>query len=133
MANTDTNGHGRTHEAAGHVVPMVGHMSQGQGTTKASGGAGRWLPGIQTLRTYQRSWLPRDVMAGIVLTAQPVPAGMGYAEASGLPAQGPIDGASQPRAIPSTEPDGVISGKRIMRNELNNPTSPARIGTSSAT
>jgi high affinity sulfate transporter 1 len=61
-------------------------MSQGQGTTEASGGAGRWLPGLQTLRTYQRSWLPRDVMAGIVLTALLVPAGMGYAEASGLPA-----------------------------------------------
>ena len=47
---------------------------------------GRWLPGLQTLRTYHRSWLPRDVVAGIVLTALLVPAGMGYAEASGLPA-----------------------------------------------
>ena len=37
--------------------------------------AGRWLPGLQTLRTYQRSWLPRDVVAGIVLTALLVPAG----------------------------------------------------------
>jgi high affinity sulfate transporter 1 len=61
-------------------------MTQGQGTTEASTGAGRWLPGLQTLRTYQRSWLPRDVVAGIVLTALLVPAGMGYAEASGLPA-----------------------------------------------
>jgi high affinity sulfate transporter 1 len=61
-------------------------MSQGQGTAEASGGVGRWLPGLETLRTYQRSWLPRDVMAGIVLTALLVPAGMGYAEASGLPA-----------------------------------------------
>jgi MFS superfamily sulfate permease-like transporter len=48
--------------------------------------AGRWVPGLQTIRTYQRSWLPRDVVAGIVLTALLVPAGMGYAEASGLPA-----------------------------------------------
>jgi high affinity sulfate transporter 1 len=46
----------------------------------------RWLPGVQTLRAYHRSWLPRDVVAGIVLTALLVPAGMGYAEASGLPA-----------------------------------------------
>src|SRR5215207_3945528 len=53
---------------------------------EASSGAGRWLPGLQTLRAYQRSWLPRDVVAGIVLTALLVPAGMGYAEASGLPA-----------------------------------------------
>jgi high affinity sulfate transporter 1 len=53
---------------------------------EASREAGRWLPGLQTLRTYHRSWLPRDVVAGIVLTALLVPAGMGYAEASGLPA-----------------------------------------------
>src|SRR4030095_4550619 len=45
--------------------------------------AGRWLPGLPTLRAYHRSWLPRDVVAGIVLTALLVPAGMGYAEASG--------------------------------------------------
>src|SRR5215203_2836808 len=56
---------------------------------EASSGAGRWLPGLQTLRAYQRSWLPRDVVAGVVLTALLVPAGMGYAEASGLP---PIHG-----------------------------------------
>ena len=54
--------------------------------TKASSGVGRWLPGFQTLRTYRRSWLSRDLVAGIVLTALLVPAGMGYAEASGLPA-----------------------------------------------
>jgi high affinity sulfate transporter 1 len=53
---------------------------------EVSRGAGRWLPGFQTLREYRRSWLPRDVVAGIVLTALLVPAGMGYAEASGLPA-----------------------------------------------
>ncbi len=53
---------------------------------EASTEAGRWLPGLRTLRTYHRSWLPRDVVAGIVLTALLVPAGMGYAEASGLPA-----------------------------------------------
>jgi high affinity sulfate transporter 1 len=53
---------------------------------EASSGAGRWLPGLQTLRAYQRSRLPRDVVAGVVLTALLVPAGMGYAEASGLPA-----------------------------------------------
>ena len=51
-----------------------------------SAGARRWLPGLQTLLMYRRSWLPRDVVAGIVLTALLVPAGMGYAEASGLPA-----------------------------------------------
>jgi MFS superfamily sulfate permease-like transporter len=49
-------------------------------------GLWKWLPGVQTLRAYHRSWLPRDVVAGIVLTALLVPAGMGHAEASGLPA-----------------------------------------------
>jgi high affinity sulfate transporter 1 len=65
---------------------LFGTMTQGQGTTERSSGAGRWLPGLQTLRAYRRSWLSRDVVAGIVLTALLVPAGMGYAEASGLPA-----------------------------------------------
>ncbi len=37
------------------------------------------------MRTYQRAWLRKDLVAGIVLTAILVPAGMGYAEASGLP------------------------------------------------
>jgi high affinity sulfate transporter 1 len=61
-------------------------MAQAQRSTEASSGLGRWLPGVRTLRGYRRSWLPRDVVAGIVLTALLVPAGMGYAEASGLPA-----------------------------------------------
>ena len=46
----------------------------------------RWLPGLHTLQHYQRSWLANDVMAGLVLTAILVPVGMGYAEASGVPA-----------------------------------------------
>ena len=64
----------------------MGELTQVQGAVEPSIGLGRWLPGVQTLRTYHRSWLPRDVVAGIVLTALLVPAGMGYAEASGLPA-----------------------------------------------
>ncbi len=44
-----------------------------------------WLPGIQVMRIYQRAWLPRDLAAGIVLTAVLVPTGMGYAAAAGLP------------------------------------------------
>jgi high affinity sulfate transporter 1 len=61
-------------------------MAQARTTTEASSRLWRWLPGVRTLREYRRSWLPRDVVAGIVLTALLVPAGMGYAEASGLPA-----------------------------------------------
>ena len=44
------------------------------------------LPALAWIGTYRRAWLGRDVFAGIVLTAILVPAGMGYAEASGLPA-----------------------------------------------
>lgn len=51
-----------------------------------SAGVSRWIPGVWVLRNYRRSWLIRDVTAGLVLTSLLVPAGMGYAEASGLPA-----------------------------------------------
>ena len=36
-------------------------------------------------RRYQRAWLRTDLVAGVVLTALLIPAGMGYAEAAGLP------------------------------------------------
>jgi high affinity sulfate transporter 1 len=44
------------------------------------------MPGIATVRTYRRSWLRGDLVAGIILSTLLVPAGMGYAEAAGLPA-----------------------------------------------
>jgi high affinity sulfate transporter 1 len=37
-------------------------------------------------RGYELAWLPRDLLAGVVLTAVLVPAGMGYAQAAGLDA-----------------------------------------------
>src|SRR3954468_16076866 len=49
-------------------------------------GIGRWLPGLTILRHYNRAWLARDLVAGLVLTAILVPVGMGYAQAAGLPA-----------------------------------------------
>jgi high affinity sulfate transporter 1 len=49
-------------------------------------GPGRWIPALAALKTYQRSWLSKDIVAGLVLTAILVPVGMGYAEAAGLPA-----------------------------------------------
>lgn len=49
-------------------------------------GVAAWFPGIWVLRHYQRQWFARDLAAGLVLTALLVPAGMGYAEAAGLPA-----------------------------------------------
>jgi high affinity sulfate transporter 1 len=46
----------------------------------------RWMPGIHAARTYQRKWLPRDLIAGVVLVTLLVPQGMAYAELAGLPA-----------------------------------------------
>ena len=48
--------------------------------------AGSILPRLEWVRTYQRPALAHDVFAGLLLTAILIPAGMGYAEASGLPA-----------------------------------------------
>ena len=48
--------------------------------------AGSILPRLEWVRTYQRPALAHDVFAGLILTAILIPAGMGYAEASGLPA-----------------------------------------------
>ena len=45
----------------------------------------RWLPGLRVLRSYDPSWLSRDVFAGLVLTTMLVPVGIAYAEASGVP------------------------------------------------
>lgn len=53
----------------------------------SGGGSGLWrLPGLATARSYKREWLRTDIVAGLVLTALLIPAGMGYAEAAGLPA-----------------------------------------------
>jgi high affinity sulfate transporter 1 len=46
----------------------------------------RYVPGIGVARTYRKAWLPRDLVAGLVLTAILIPVGMGYAQAAGLPA-----------------------------------------------
>ena len=46
----------------------------------------RFIPGIAAARSYERAWLSKDVVAGLVLTALLVPQGMAYAELAGLPA-----------------------------------------------
>ncbi len=46
----------------------------------------QWLPGLESARKYDRSLLRGDVVAGLVLTAVLIPAGIGYAGAAGLPA-----------------------------------------------
>ena len=45
----------------------------------------RWLPGLNTLRHYESSWLRHDLVAGLVMTTMLVPVGVAYAEASGVP------------------------------------------------
>ena len=47
---------------------------------------GRWVPGVEAARSYRRSWLRSDLVAGLVLAAILVPQGMAYAELAGLPA-----------------------------------------------
>jgi high affinity sulfate transporter 1 len=44
---------------------------------------------VRALRSYERAWLRRDVVAGIVLSTLLVPQGMAYAQLAGLP---PITG-----------------------------------------
>jgi MFS superfamily sulfate permease-like transporter len=46
----------------------------------------RFVPGLGVLTTYRREWLPRDLIAGVVLATLLVPQGMAYAELAGLPA-----------------------------------------------
>src|SRR3954447_16624807 len=46
-------------------------------------------PGFRVVTGYRRKWLPKDVVAGVVLTTLLVPQGMAYAELAGLP---PITG-----------------------------------------
>jgi len=66
-------------------------------TTEASPGIAQtsrdriegWIPGIRVARTYDRTWLSRDLIAGLVLVTLLVPQGMAYAELAGLP---PITG-----------------------------------------
>src|SRR3954452_3051766 len=45
-----------------------------------------YLPGLGVARSYQRAWLSKDIVAGLVLSALLVPQGMAYAELAGLPA-----------------------------------------------
>ena len=46
----------------------------------------KWVPGLRAIRTYDRAWLAKDLIAGIILCALLVPQGMAYAELAGLPA-----------------------------------------------
>ena len=60
--------------AAGGAAPTLGQRLRGM------------VPGIAALAGYTPAWLPKDVMAGVVLASLLVPQGMAYAELAGLPA-----------------------------------------------
>ncbi|GAC58011.1 putative sulfate transporter [Gordonia hirsuta DSM 44140 = NBRC 16056] len=45
----------------------------------------RWLPAATTVGHYRWGWLRGDLVAGIAVAALMIPAGLGYAEVSGLP------------------------------------------------
>jgi high affinity sulfate transporter 1 len=65
-------------------------VSQADGSGPvATRARGRWIPGLTTVSTYRRSWLTKDLVAGLVLSTLLVPQGMAYAELAGLP---PITG-----------------------------------------
>ena len=64
-------------------VPEPGRITRSH--TGDQTGWRRWLPGLQTLRSYKMAWLQHDIVAGLVLTTMLVPVGIAYAVASGVP------------------------------------------------
>ncbi|MEV0803733.1 sulfate permease [Kribbella sp. NPDC050281] len=44
-----------------------------------------YVPAVGVAKSYERAWLPKDIVAGLVLSALLVPQGMAYAELAGLP------------------------------------------------
>src|SRR5215470_8834126 len=67
-----------------NTTPEPGRIAR-QATRANQTGWIRWLPGLNTLRQYQLSWLRHDLVAGLVMTTMLVPVGIAYAEASGVP------------------------------------------------
>jgi high affinity sulfate transporter 1 len=69
------------------AAPAPPDPAEGRSGAGSSGHAGveRWVPGVRLVRTYERTWLRFDLIAGVVLAAILVPQGMAYAELAGLP------------------------------------------------
>jgi high affinity sulfate transporter 1 len=55
------------------------------GGDPAASGAWRLVPGLLSLRHYERAWLRPDVLAGIAVAAYLIPQVMAYAAVAGLP------------------------------------------------
>jgi len=58
----------------------------GTGADVSRQGWRAFVPGLAVVTSYQRRWLTKDVVAGLVLSALLVPQGMAYADLAGLPA-----------------------------------------------
>ena len=67
-------------------MPANPDLPQQAVTARRSSRVERWVPGVRVVRTYERTWLRADLVAGLVLAAILVPQGMAYAELAGLPA-----------------------------------------------
>src|SRR4051794_18202744 len=81
VAIVRTVGEARVEDAPGGLIPP-----DSKGGVR---GVGRYLPGVAAVTSYDRRWLSKDLIAGLVLTTLLVPQGMAYAELAGLP---PITG-----------------------------------------
>jgi high affinity sulfate transporter 1 len=66
-------------------VPEPRDAPRAVGATRRWSSIERWVPAVGTVRSYERRWLPRDLLAGVVLAVLLVPQGMAYAELAGLP------------------------------------------------
>ena len=44
-----------------------------------------FAPGLVALAGYQRSWLPKDIAAGLSVAAIALPVGIAYADLAGVP------------------------------------------------
>ena len=84
---TSTDDPTNAHRPAGPAGPR--DQQGGEPRTEPRTGWTRFVPLTEQLRGYRRGWLVNDAVAGTVLVALLVPAGMAYAQASGLP---PITG-----------------------------------------
>jgi high affinity sulfate transporter 1 len=60
-------------------------MSASAANPAGSSAWARWLPALGWLRSYDRSWLRGDIVAGITLAAYLLPAGLGDASLANLP------------------------------------------------
>ncbi len=53
--------------------------------TRAVSARRRWLPRLEGIRPYDRSWMSKDIVAGITLAALAIPETMGYTKIAGMP------------------------------------------------